>query len=147
MCMALAGCSGSGGGTPAAPPPAAPLLAVADFSADTATIDAGQAATLRWDVRGAASVTLSPGAGSVAASGSLAVNPSITTAYTLLALDAAGNSTRAALTVNVNQASGPATAWPLLFVTQVPPHRCGGAPVRLRQPRRRRRRRCRAAAT
>jgi hypothetical protein len=119
--MALAGCSGSGGGTPAAPPPAAPLLAVADFSADTATIDAGQAATLRWDVRGAASVTLSPGAGSVAASGSLAVNPSITTAYTLLALDAAGNSTRAALTVNVNQASGPATAWPLLFVTQVPP--------------------------
>ncbi len=117
--LALAGCGG--GGAPAAPPPAAaPLLAVADFTADAATIDAGQASVLRWDVRGAASVTIAPGVGTVAASGSVQVSPAITTAYTLVAFDAAGGATRAALTVNVHQASGPATAWPILFVTQVP---------------------------
>ncbi len=120
--LLVSACSGSGSPGSAAPPPTpVTTLAVASFTSDSATIDAGQPSTLRWDVRGAASLTVSPGVGAVTGA-SVAVSPAITTAYTLTATDAQGKVTRAALTVNVNQASGPATQYPLLFVTQVPLH-------------------------
>jgi hypothetical protein len=54
--------------------------------------------------------------------GSVNVSPAITTAYTLTATDAQGKVTRAALTVNVNQARAAPASYPLLFVTQVPIH-------------------------
>jgi hypothetical protein len=122
MCTAvllLAGCSG-GAGAPPAEPAVIALPVVTDFSAASITIEAGQTSVLRWDVRGAASVSIAPGPGAVGASGSATVSPAITTAYTLSALDASGRSTRAALTVNVHQDAGPPTAYPILFVTQVP---------------------------
>jgi hypothetical protein len=71
-------------------------------------------------VRGAAKVWLVPGANPLPASGSVQVAPAITTAYTLVAQDAAGHLTYAALTLNVNQAAGASASYPILFVTQVP---------------------------
>lgn len=118
LVLVLAACNS--GGAPDLPPPPAPALAVADFVAETTSIDAGQASVLRWDVRGASQVSIAPGPGTVDARGSIAVQPLITTAYTLTAVDAAGRSTTAALTVNVQQDPGPPTAYPILFVTQVP---------------------------
>jgi hypothetical protein len=118
--LALSACSGGGADAPADPPAVAPLAGILDFSADSATIAAGQASVLRWDVRDAASVSLAPAAGTVAASGSITVSPSITTTYSLSAVDSSGRSTHATVTINVHQDAGPATAYPLLFVTQVP---------------------------
>lgn len=96
--------------------------AIHSFGPDLATVDAGQPAALRWDVRGAARVTISPGVGPVPAQGGIAVAPAVTTAYTLVATDAEGRSAQAAVTVNVTQAAGPLTPYPILFVTQVPLH-------------------------
>jgi hypothetical protein len=99
-------------------PDAAP--AILDFAADQLAIDAGQPARLHWNVRGAARLWLVPGAVPVPASGSVQVAPTITTAYTLVAQDAAGHAVCAALTLNVNQAAGASANYPILFATQVP---------------------------
>jgi hypothetical protein len=120
--LLLAACSGGGTGTSAPPPVAAPpaaVLAIARFEPAAATIDAGQSSELRWEVQGAASLAVSPGVGTVTGT-SVQVAPAITTAYTLTATDKQGRSTQARLTVNVNQASGPPTAYPILFAAQVP---------------------------
>ncbi len=102
------------GARDAAPP------AIADFSVDAPAVDAGQAAQLRWKVNGAGEVAIAPAVGKVAASGSVAVSPGITTGYTLTARDAAGRTAQAALTVNVNAAPAPPASFPILFATQVP---------------------------
>jgi hypothetical protein len=119
---AIGACSGSSAPAPGDPAPvaSASMLAIASFAPDAGTVDAGQGSVLRWDVRGAVSVSLTPDIGQVTGRSSIAVNPAVTTAYTLSATDAGGNITRAALTLNVNQASAPPTAYPILFVTQVP---------------------------
>jgi hypothetical protein len=58
---------------------------VANFSASPTNIYMGQSATLTWNVSGADTVTIDPGIGTVAPSGSVSVNPSSTTSYTLKA--------------------------------------------------------------
>lgn len=120
LCLAgllLTACGG--GSAPPEAPPATPLLAIAAFAPDSTTIEAGQSSQLRWDVQGASSVTITPGVGAVSGS-SVAVAPSVTTAYTLTATDAQGRTVRASLTVNVSQASGAPASYPILFVAQVP---------------------------
>jgi hypothetical protein len=114
--LALPALAGCGRQPPAAQPPA-----ILDFATGQLAVEAGQPALLHWNVQGAAGVAIEPGVGPVPASGSVRVRPAATTAYTLVARDAAGRTARAALTVNVNQAAAPPAAWPILFATQVPP--------------------------
>jgi len=71
-------------GVPIVPP------RIAEFSADDHYIAPGETATVIWDVANANRVTLLPGPGEVAASGSLRVDPDDTTEYTLTATNAFG---------------------------------------------------------
>jgi hypothetical protein len=68
-----------------------PAVPVIDrFTASSASLVAGQSATLSWAVNGAAGATISPGIGSVAASGSAVVSPATTTTYSIAAGNASG---------------------------------------------------------
>ncbi len=89
--------AGSGGGT---------FPTVQSFAAQPATITAGQSSTLSWSVSDADSVSISPGIGSVAASGTTSVSPNATTTYTLTALNGA-NQVTATTTVTVAAANQP----------------------------------------
>ncbi|HZX28387.1 MAG TPA: hypothetical protein VFF16_15055, partial [Telluria sp.] len=122
LALVLTGCGGGSPSQPAPPPPppAPAPVSIASFAAENGTVDAGQGALLRWQVDGAASVSITPGVGDVTGKTSVAVSPDLTTAYTLTAVDAQGRTVRAALTVNVNQNAAPPAAYPILFVTQVP---------------------------
>ncbi len=85
---------------PPPPPPKAP--AVAQFLAEPSTIERGQSSTLRWSTSDATDVSISPGIGSVSASGTRRVFPSDTTTYNLTAKGAGGTvSERATVTVTV----------------------------------------------
>ncbi len=93
--------------TPAPPPPPPPPPAVEkpavkpqapaiSFTAEPSSVQRGQAATLRWTVRNADSITIEPGVGTVAASGSRQVYPSESTTYTLCASGGGGSDTATA---------------------------------------------------
>jgi hypothetical protein len=82
----ITGCSGI--------PPAVPLIN--SFSATPSTITVGESSTLNWSVTDAASVTVDHGVGSVALSGTTAVNPTTTTTYILTATNVAGSVTATA---------------------------------------------------
>jgi hypothetical protein len=69
-------------------------------TASPANISAGQSSTLSWTSTNADSVSISSGVGSVAKSGSVTVNPSQTTIYTVTAIGG-GASTTCAITVTV----------------------------------------------
>jgi uncharacterized repeat protein (TIGR02543 family) len=79
----MTGCSGT--------PPTTPLIN--SFSADPSTITEGESSTLSWSVTDAASVTIDNGVGTVALSGTTAVNPTTTTTYTLTVTNTAGSVT------------------------------------------------------
>ncbi|HVS32034.1 MAG TPA: hypothetical protein VMS98_11325 [Thermoanaerobaculia bacterium] len=66
------------------------------FSASPAAITPGQSSTLSWTVQDATSVSISPGIGPVATSGSRAVTPAATTTYTLTATGPGGTRTATA---------------------------------------------------
>lgn len=70
------------------PPPA-----IQSFTADTSTITAGENTSLSWEVSGIATVTITPGIGSVDPSGSQVVSPNETTTYTLTASNINGSDT------------------------------------------------------
>lgn len=91
---------------------AAPVIQT--FTAGPASIAPGQMSTLAWSVTGAASLTLSPGVGTVTGT-SRVVSPGATTEYTLTATNAHG-STTAKTTVTV---TGPAPA-SSFFIVPVP---------------------------
>jgi peptidoglycan-associated lipoprotein len=75
--------------------PAAP--AVAQFTAEPSSIQAGQSATLRWEVSGqATSVSINQGIGTVRSTGSQSVTPSSSTTYTLTASGPGGSITASA---------------------------------------------------
>lgn len=80
-----------------APPPAKPAI---QFSAEPATIERGQSATLRWSVSDATDVSIAPGVGTVDARGDRQVSPNDTTTYTLTA-KGPGGSESATTTVTV----------------------------------------------
>jgi hypothetical protein len=90
---------------------------IQSFTAEPASIAAGQASTLRWSVTGATSLSLSPGIGTVAGS-SRAVNPSATTEYTLTAGNAFGSAS-AKTTVTVGSAPPPAGSFFIVPIANI----------------------------
>ena len=89
----IAGCTGAS--------PTAPIIN--SFSASPSTITVGESSTLSWSATDATSVTIDNGIGSVALTGTTAVNPTTTTTYTLTATNVAGSVT-ATTTVTVSSA-------------------------------------------
>lgn len=78
-------------------------VTIVQFTANPASITAGQSSTLTWVVQNATSVTITPGLGGVnAQSGSSAVSPTTTTTYTLSATGP-GGTVNASVTVTVTQ--------------------------------------------
>jgi len=74
-----------------APAPSGPSRpVVSDFTAEPATIERGQSATLRWAVTGSSDIVIDHGIGTVPANGSRTVNPTENTTYTLTATGAGG---------------------------------------------------------
>ena len=59
------------------------LPVIASFTASPGTINAGNSSTLSWSVSGATEVTIEPGIGPVAATGTYTVSPTATTTYTV----------------------------------------------------------------
>ena len=98
------------------PTPTAPIIN--SFLANPTTITVGESSALSWSVTDATSVTVDNGIGSVALTGTTAVNPTTTTTYTLTATNTAGSVT-ATTTITVNpvatltitQTEGTNTAW------------------------------------
>ena len=74
--------------------PSAPVIA--SFTAEPATINTSQSATLQWTINGATSVIISPGIGTVSQIGTTVVSPSATTTYTLTATNEVGSATATA---------------------------------------------------
>ncbi len=94
--------------------PIAPLGAsapTATLSAAPTSIAPGQSATLLWSTSNATSVTLDQTIGSIAASGSRNVSPSVTTTYTLTAANAAGTVTRTATVTVTGARTTPVITW------------------------------------
>ncbi|RPJ63514.1 MAG: hypothetical protein EHM12_02095 [Dehalococcoidia bacterium] len=76
---------------------------VSKFTASQDTIAAGQSVTLSWDVTNATRISLQPEIGTINASGTRSVTPSVSTTYKLIASNDAGATTRE-ITVNVGAA-------------------------------------------
>jgi hypothetical protein len=102
----LPGCTTASSTTPTTV--AAVMPVVNNFTAVPTILTAGDSATLQWNVTGATTVTISPGVGNVALSGSQAVSPAGTTTYTLTAQSGAGTQT-ANVIITVNPAPTPVT--------------------------------------
>ncbi len=84
-------------------PPAAVRPNITQFEAEPATIEKGQASTLRWAVSGqTSSINITPGLGSVDASGNRQVYPAATTTYTLTSTGPGGTSTSTATVTVTN---------------------------------------------
>ncbi len=81
------------------------LPVIASFTATPASIASGQSSTLQWSVQNSTSVSISS-IGTVSASGTNNVSPTVTTVYTLTATNAAGSITKTA-TVTVTGGGGP----------------------------------------
>lgn len=73
----------------------------ASFSASASSIYYGQAVTLSWNTANANSIFIDQGIGSVQASGSRVVNPTVTTTYTLVA-NGVGAPASQSVTIQVN---------------------------------------------
>jgi hypothetical protein len=82
-------------GTPSTPstPSVAGQPVVITFTANPSVIAYGNSSTLTWNVSNATSVTIDPGVGTFASSGSTVVMPAVTTIYALTASNAAGSTT------------------------------------------------------
>jgi peptidoglycan-associated lipoprotein len=111
-----AGCKKKAPAPPPPPPPArttpppapAERPGVTQFEAEPTTIEKGQSSTLRWAVTGQTSgITITPGLGSVDASGNRQVFPSATTTYTLTATGPGGASTSTATVTVTNPVTPP----------------------------------------
>jgi hypothetical protein len=89
-----AGCAPTTPGKPSAKP------TINSFTANPATITAGQRTKLSWNVSGAATIDMQPGIGSVGATDSLELSPAANTTYTLTASNQVGSTTNS-VTVTV----------------------------------------------
>ena len=92
--------------TVVAPAPVVPT--VTSFAATPTTITAGQSSILSWAVSNASSTVINNGVGIIAAT-SVVVTPTVTTTYTLSAVNPAGTTTATAI-VTVNPVTPPPTA-------------------------------------
>lgn len=88
-------------GQAGAPVVQSPLIT--SFTASPNFIPEGGQTTLSWNVGGATAVTISPGIGIVAASGSIVVTPGAATTYTLTATAADGSVDTAEADVKINK--------------------------------------------
>jgi hypothetical protein len=94
---------------------------VARFTAEPADIEAGTAATLRWDVTGATEVTIDQGVGKVGPSGSFGVKPLSPTTYVLTAKGPGGNArAQAAIAVTPLQPKPPPKELPQTVPPTIP---------------------------
>ncbi len=82
---------------PPTPAPATALPRISLFSVSPQTVVSGWACQLKWNVSGAASVTIDNGIGTVGATGSVCVTPTKTTTYTLTATNSLGKVIQTAL--------------------------------------------------
>ena len=130
LLFALAACKKKVAAAPPPPPPPPPAEApkeppppaaarINSFTAEPASIQRGQAATLGWSVANATDIAIDNGVGAVAANGNRQVFPNNTTTYTLTARSAGGNDSRA-VTVAV-------TAPPPPPPPKAPPAKVSGA--------------------
>ncbi|UCH51417.1 MAG: hypothetical protein JSV54_01205 [Chloroflexota bacterium] len=104
-----------------APSPSGSLPFVNSFTASPPGISAGSSSTLSWNVSNATSVTIDPGVGTFASSGSTIVFPAATTTYILTATNSAG-STTATTQVTVSGAPAPSDDLPVInYFTTSPP--------------------------
>jgi phospholipase C len=76
------------------------------ISATPGSITPGQSSTLTWGSQNATSVSIAPGIGDVAASGSMTVTPAATTTYTITATGASGTKTANATVTVTTPGSG-----------------------------------------
>jgi hypothetical protein len=86
---------------PGLAPEPVPSPVINSFSANKSSIDAGETAILTWNTTNTSNVTISPGVGSVAASGSTTVTPAATITYTLTANGKSGNPASSTVTITV----------------------------------------------
>jgi len=63
--------------------PASPVVFAVDINAAPVTINSGESTSLTWQTTNASNCTISSGIGSVAATGTRSVSPTVTTTYTL----------------------------------------------------------------
>ena len=83
-----------------APQPIYPPV-INSFTSNISTIDLGQTATLTWTTSNASSVTITPGIGAVATSGSTTVSPGYSTTYILTATGNSGSPVTSSTVINV----------------------------------------------
>lgn len=76
--------------------------AINSFSASKQTIESGETVILTWSTANANNVTISPGIGTVASTGSTSVTPASTTTYTLTAKGSSGGSISSTVTITIN---------------------------------------------
>lgn len=95
------------------PPPSnpGPAPTVSSFTANPASITAGQTATLSWSVSGATTISIDNGVGDVSTLTSKAISPAQTTTYRLTATNSAGSASANA-TVTVTAAAPPVDSQP-----------------------------------
>jgi len=117
-------------GAPSLPAPGG-LPVVDSFTANPPGITAGSSATLSWNVSNATSVTIDPGLGTFASSGTTIVLPAATTTYILTATNVAG-STTAMTQVTVSGAPSPPPGLPVVnYFTANPPSITAGGSATL----------------
>jgi hypothetical protein len=90
-----------------APAPVYNPASISSFSASKSIIEAGETVVLTWTTTNATSVNISPGVGTVAASGSTTVTPVATTTYTLAASGQSGSSVSSTAMVTVRPRVSP----------------------------------------
>jgi phospholipase C len=89
------------------------------LSANPANITPGQQSTLTWAARGASSLTIDNGIGTVPLTPNThVVSPSQTTTYTITAADASGHTATGTATVTVSTSSGLSTIKHIIFMLQ-----------------------------
>jgi hypothetical protein len=114
-----------------APPTPTSLPIVHSFTASPPGITVGSSATLSWDVSNATSVTIDPGLGNFASSGSTIVSPTATTTYILTATNVAGSTTAMAQVI-VSGAPSPPAGLPVInYFTADPPVIAAGGSITL----------------
>ena len=84
----------------------APSVPSASLVATPSSVNPGQSSMLTWSTSGATNVTINNGIGSVPASGTVSINPTVTTTYVLTASNAQGSVSRSA-TVTVTTVPPP----------------------------------------
>lgn len=104
------GSTSSGSGGTSGSGTSATAASISRFTASASATNAGRAVTLQWSTSNADSVTLSPGAVSLGASGSYTVTPGVSTTYTLTASSAGGKAT-ASQSIRIYDWSGIAKAF------------------------------------